>query len=220
MSLVPVPSEQSNATCSNCGASLVADQRYCLNCGKPCSPVRLAFLDALTPEAGRGGQAPPVWGGPGMIEMGPAGLLPVEAGHGTNAWLRRNSGLLGLLAILLMCVGIGLLVGHWASQSKSTPNTPSVIKIEGNLGGVASGATSTGTSTTPSTETSTTASKSSSKSEAKEAEEGAKETAAEKAAPPKPVTVNKSKLTKLTKSTGKKHQEEINALGSTPIETG
>ncbi len=218
MSLVPVPAEQSSATCTNCGAALVADQRYCLNCGKPCSPVRLAFLDALTPDTGRG-QAPPVWGGPGMIEMGPAGLLPVEAGRGTNAWLRRNSGLLALLAILLMCVGIGLLVGHWAS-SKTAPTGPSVIKVEG-LGGLAAAGTSTGTSTTPSSsEASTKASKTSTKTEAKEAAEGEKETKAEKAPPPKPVTITKSKLSKLTKSTGKKHQEEINRLGDTPIETG
>jgi hypothetical protein len=196
----------------------VADQRYCLNCGKPCSPVRLAFLDALTPDTGRG-QAPPVWGGQGMIEMGPSGLLPVEAGHGTNAWLRRNSGLLALLAILLMCIGIGLLVGHWASN-KTAPAGPSVIKVEG-LGGLAAGGTSTGTSTTPSAGESTTkASKSSSKTEAKEAAEGEKETKAEKAPPPKPVTITKSKLSKLTKSTGRKHQEEINRLGDTPIETG
>ena len=207
-------------TCSNCGAALVADQRYCLNCGKPCSPVRLAFLDALTPDTGRGGQAPAAWGAPGTIEMGPSGLLPVEAGRGTNAWLRRNSGLLALLAILLFCVGIGLLVGHWASQSKSAPTGPSVIKIEG-LGGLAAAGASTGTSTTPSSgESSTSASKPGSKSEAKEAAEGEKETKAEKAPPPKPVKVTKSKLNKLTNSTGKKHQEEINSLGATPIETG
>src|SRR5450631_3017726 len=107
MSLVPVPSEHGGATCANCGAALVADQRYCLSCGKPCSPVRLAFLDALAPDPAARAAQPPVWGGPGTIEMGPPGYLPVEAGRGTNAWLRRNSGLLGLFAVLLMCLLIG-----------------------------------------------------------------------------------------------------------------
>jgi hypothetical protein len=218
VSLVPLPSEQVSATCSGCGAALVADQRYCLSCGKPCSPVRLAFLDALTPEpVTRAGQ-PPVWGGPGTIEMGPAGYLPVEAGRGTNAWLRRNSGLLGLFAVLLMCLLIGLLVGHWASQSKTAAQT-SVIKVEGlsTLGGAAATTSSgAGVSSSPTK----TAAKTAAPSEKQEAAEGEKETAAEKAPPPKAVVINKAKLNKLTKSTGKKHQEEINALGAAPIETG
>ncbi len=32
--------------------------------------------------------------------------------------------------------------------------------------------------------------------------------------------MSKAKINKLTQSTGKKHQEEINALGAEPIETG
>src|ERR1700722_17258456 len=77
LSLMPVPSEQSAATCANCGAALVADQRYCLTCGQPCSPVRLAFLDVLTDPGHGGGQAPPAWGVPNTIDMGSAGFLPV-----------------------------------------------------------------------------------------------------------------------------------------------
>ncbi len=40
MSLVPVPSaeQQPETTCASCNAPLVADQRYCLSCGKPVSP--------------------------------------------------------------------------------------------------------------------------------------------------------------------------------------
>ena len=43
--LAPVPSE--NNACAHCGSPLVADQRYCLSCGQPASPVRLAFLGVL-----------------------------------------------------------------------------------------------------------------------------------------------------------------------------
>jgi len=58
MSLVPVPAEQSEETCSNCGATLLADQRYCLECGQPASPVRLAFLDVLESDQTRAAREP------------------------------------------------------------------------------------------------------------------------------------------------------------------
>jgi hypothetical protein len=216
---MPVPSEQSAATCANCGAALVADQRYCLTCGQPCSPVRLAFLDVLSESAGRiGGQAAPVWNVPSTIDMGAGGFLPPTQDHGAAGWLRRNSGLMGLLTVLLMCLLVGLLVGHWAGQDR-TP-AQQVYKIEG-LGGL--GATDNGSGTTsPSTttpEATPSAGKSNAKQEAKEAAEGEKETAKEKAPPAKPKKIG-AKLKKLSTTTGKKHQEEINALGAQPIETG
>ena len=217
VSLMPVPAEQSASTCANCGAPLVADQRYCLSCGKPSSPVRLAFLDVLQSEQGRpAGQAPAPWAVPGTIELGPSGYLPVGTQPGVNGWLRRNSGLLGLLGVLLMCLFIGLLVGHWASQSK-TPG-PQVYKIEG-LGGLAAAGTA-GTASTPnaSTPAASTATKAAKSQEAKEAAEGEKETKAEKVLPTKTKAVTTTKLQKIANTTGKKHQEEINALGSEPIE--
>jgi hypothetical protein len=217
LSLMPVPSEQSAATCANCGAALVADQRYCLTCGQPCSPVRLAFLDVLSDGAARpGAQAPPAWNVPSTIDMGAGGFLPPE--RGAAGWLRRNSGLMGLFTVLLLCLLVGLLVGHWAGQDR-TP-AQQVYKIEG-LGGLAAagGSGAAGTSST-SSEATPAASKSSAKQEAKEAAEGAKETVKEKAPPPAPKKLAPAKLQKLSTTTGKKHQEEINALGAQPIETG
>lgn len=224
MSLAPVPSEQPDATCANCGAPLVADQRYCLNCGQPVSPVRLAFLDVLSPAAGApAGTAPAAYAHPATIDAAPGAFVAVQAQGGANAWLRRNSGLLGLVAVLALFLLAGLLVGHWVSQSKGTGNT--TIKVEG-LGGLAAAATTTAptaTTSTSSVETGASAgaatSKTSAKQEAKEKAEGEKETAKEKAPPPAPKAVSKEKISKLTKSTGKKHQEEINALGAEPIET-
>ncbi|HXD55221.1 MAG TPA: zinc ribbon domain-containing protein [Solirubrobacteraceae bacterium] len=221
MSLSPVPSEQPDATCANCGAQLVADQRYCLSCGQPVSPVRLAFLDVLAPAspAPPAGTAPAAWAPPGTIEVGPANYVAVQSQRGANPWLRRNSGLLGLVAILGLFLLAGLLIGHWVSQSKTPGNT--TIKVEG-LGGLAAGGAAAGTSPggseTGAAETG--ASKTSAKQEAKEAAEGAHETAKEKAPPPAPKKVTKDKINKLTQSKGKKHQEEINALGAEPIETG
>jgi hypothetical protein len=220
VSLMPVPSEQPATTCAHCGAALVADQRYCLSCGQPCSPVRLAFLDVLQSDQRAGGQAPqPAWAVPGTIELGPSGYVPVQSQQGLNGWLRRNSGLLGLLGVLLMCLFVGLLVGHWASQSK-TSTAPQIVKIEG-LGGVAAAGTSTGASSTPTTPTATTSSsKTSSGQASKEAAEGEKETKAEKAVPTKVKKVTPTQVKKLSSTTGKKHQEEINALGNEPIEVG
>ncbi len=139
VSLMAVPSEHDASTCANCGAELVADQRYCLACGHPVSPVRLAFLDVLNEQStlpGRGLLAP------GTIEMAPFAYGPA-AQPGLGGWLRRNTGLLSLLAVLLLCLIAGLLVGHWVTQNgKSAPTGPQTLKIEGSLGGLAGSTTS------------------------------------------------------------------------------
>jgi hypothetical protein len=220
MSLVPVPSEQPSATCANCGSPLVADQRYCLSCGQPVSPVRLAFLDVLAPgQQAAAAPGRPGWMAPGAIEVGPAGYIPVQS-QGADGWLRRNSGLMGLLTVLLLCLLVGLLVGHWVGQSKTPTATSSTIKVEG-LSGLGLGAAGTSTTGAATTSTSTPAVKSASEAnEDKEAEEEAKhETKAEKAPPKAPVKATQQ-LKKIQSTTGKKHQEEVNALGDQPIETG
>src|ERR1700734_526809 len=115
MNVFPIqtPPEGDGAKCSNCGAPVLADQRYCLACGQPCSPVRLAFLDVLQAESELRAPvtiAPPV-----------AGYLPPLPQHdgGAIGWLGRYSGLFGLIAVLLIVGLIGLLVGHWTAPSKA-----------------------------------------------------------------------------------------------------
>jgi hypothetical protein len=210
LSLVPVPTEQAGATCDHCGAPLAADQRYCLSCGQPASPVRLAFLDVLERDGPRGVSQP-------TLELSPTGYAPVGDARGANAWLRRNTGLLALLGVLVLCLIAGLLVGHWVSQGNKAP-AKQVVEVKGLSGLAAAPATAT---TTPG---STTGSAAEAKESAKEAAEPkaaeTKETKAEKAPPPKPVKVAPAKIKKLTKSTGAQHQKEINELGATPIETG
>ena len=158
------PTETSE-TCPNCSATLVADQRYCLSCGQPVSPVRLAFLDVLQSE-----YQPQAVQGLGLAADGltaaraPAGYAPAPEPPGLPGWLRRYSGVLGLLGVLLLAMIIGLLVGHWAGQSKAPP-ARQVVKIEGLSGipAVAAAPASTTPSSTPA------ASKSSAKAEAQEA---------------------------------------------------
>jgi predicted lipid-binding transport protein (Tim44 family) len=208
--LAPVPSE--SQTCANCSAPLVADQRYCLSCGQPVSPVRLAFLDVLESE-----RQP-------QLGAGQAGGLPVaytpylEPAAGP-AWLRRYAPLFGVLSVLLLAMIVGLLVGHWVTQSSKAPATAQIVKVEG-LGALATGATTTtpNTSTTGSTSKSATSAKSEEETEAAEAkaEEKAEEKAPAKA--PEAKKVSNTALNKLEKSTGKSHEKELSKLSTAPIE--
>jgi hypothetical protein len=210
--LAPVPSESS--TCPNCSAALVADQRYCLSCGQPVSPVRLAFLDVLETE--RQPQLPA-----GAVSA-PVAYTPYIEPAGGPLWLRRYAPLFGVASVLLLAMIAGLLVGHWASQGKASTG-PQVIKIEG-LGGAplaSSGATTPTTSTTP---TATTSGKSASSAKSEEAKEKAEAKAEEKAEAkegakaPAAKELNSSAATKLEKTTGKKKEAELNKISKAPIE--
>jgi len=137
--------------------------------------------------------------------------------------MRRYSGLFGLLSVLLMSIIVGLLVGHWVTQSKAPAQQ--VLRVEGLSGAtapLASAASTTATSptsgsTTPKPAASAASSKESAKTEAKEVQEAK---AIEKKPPPEAVKVTSTKLKKLGSTTGRKHEEEVNSLGAQPIETG
>jgi hypothetical protein len=216
MSLAPVPSEQpaSSPSCANCSAPLAPDQRYCLACGQPVSPVRLAFLDVLQADA------QPYAGAQTPVGVLPSGYAPViEPTSGATWTLRRYSGLFGLLSVLLLAIVAGLLVGHWVTQSGAPGRQ--VVRVEG-LGALAA-APAVATSTTPASTAAHSStvpaalSKATAKTEAHEVQEAK---AIEKAPPPKAVKVTPTKLKKLGSTTGKKHEEEVNSLGAQPIETG
>ncbi len=219
MSLAPVPSEQPDAasSCANCSAPLAPDQRYCLACGQPISPVRLSFLDVLQADAQSYGvaQAP--------VGALPPGYAPVIEPTSGASWtlLRRYSGLFGLLSVLLLAIVAGLLVGHWVTQSGAPSRQ--VVRVEG-LGALAaapaaaaSTTPSAATATTPTATTGTTSSKAATKTEAHEAQEAK---AIEKKPLPKAVKVSPTTTKNLGATHGKKHEEEINKLGAQPIETG
>ncbi len=209
--LAPVPAEPTGATCAHCGAALVADQRYCLSCGSPVSPVRLAFLDVLQSDAA--GARP-------AVELTPASYVPAGEASGASGWLRRNTGLLALLGVLVLCLIVGLLVGHWVSQGSKTP-AKQVVEVKGLSGLAAAPAATTPAATTPAAATTTGGSAKATAKEAAEAKRSEEhETKAEKAPPPKPKKVEATKIKKLSNSTGAQHQKEINELGATPIETG
>jgi hypothetical protein len=184
--------------------------------------VRLAFLDVLQnePQSRVGVPTQQGWVTPGTLELTPTGYAPYGAPNGPVGWLNRYQGLLALFSVLALCLVAGLLVGHWVTQKATT--APQIVKIEGS--GLSSAPTSTSATPTTGAESESASSAGEEKLSKKEEEAGEaeakKETKAEKAPPPAAKKVDTTTLKKLTKSSGKKHQEEINALGDTPIETG
>jgi hypothetical protein len=227
MNVAPISAEQptpAGSRCPSCGAEVAADQRYCLSCGQPCSPLRLDFLDVLQ-LADLGSQRSQIGDGQSATTAlaAPAGYtpayLPAVEPEGALGLLRRYSGLLALLAVLLATGLIGLLIGHW-TKSPASPSGPQVVKIEGGLPLAAAAST---TATTP---TGTNASSGAAKeavplSKAQEEKEVKEAEAATVKAPP-PVKTGAAGLKKLSKSVGKAHKQEIEALtsGGKPIETG
>lgn len=214
------------ATCANCGAQLAPDQRYCLACGQPASPVRLAFLDVLQGEYQPAAHGVGIPGGPP-----PAGAYYAQPPEpdGLLGSLRRYSGLLALTGVLLASLLIGLLVGHWVTGGNGTPAAgKQVIEVKG-LSGLAAAApaptTSTGGSGSAAGESSSggaAKSHNAAKQEAKDEAKEAKEVAAAKAPPPVKKKTSVSSLAKLDKTTGKQHVKEVNEQfkGNEPIETG
>jgi hypothetical protein len=216
-----------SSTCAGCGAPLAPDQRYCLACGRPASPVRLAFLDVL-----QGEYQPTGAGGAPLIPGGPVsgGYPPPPEPDGLLGALRRYSGLLSLVGVLLASLLIGLLVGHWITGGSGGSGAvgKQVIEVKGlsGLQAVAPAAGSTtssgsGSSSSSGKASSTSASHSSPQSEKAEEAKEAKEVKAVKAPPPVKKTTNSGALKKLSETTGKQHEKEASKLinGDEPIET-
>jgi hypothetical protein len=170
--------------CPACSAPLAGDQRYCLHCGARRPEARLEFLDVLDadvrarsvlppgavplPFGAAGPPAPPFGGGGGG---GPVWAVAPEPPRGLNGRLQANAGLLALAALLLLMLLIGLLVGHWATDTSSAPTAatpaPQVIRVEGTGAAAAPAATEGTTPTTSSPSKSSKSSQSSSKSSKK-----------------------------------------------------
>jgi hypothetical protein len=229
------------APCANCGAPLVADQRYCLACGRRASTVladlrSVAFLDVLQAEPGTAATA--ILGAPSA-----AGYQPPPDPPGVLGSLRRYSGLFGLLGVLLASLLIGLLVGHWLTGSAPTGKQVYEVKLSTPLAAAAatpsgSAGTSTGSgsgsgagSSSSSSSGHHSSSGSSQSHSAAQSEGGVSESSSEAAEAAKEVTTTKAlpaahktssaTLQKLEHTSGKQHAKEVKAaLGNGPIETG
>jgi predicted lipid-binding transport protein (Tim44 family) len=221
------------AACAGCGAPLAPDQRYCLACGRPASPVRLAFLDVLQTEPQTAGTT--ILGAPSA-----AGYQPPADPPGTLGSLRRYSGLFGLLGVLLASLLIGLLVGHWLTGNNGNGGKQ-VVEIKGlsaplaaaaspTTSGGAGTSTGSGSGSSSSSSSHSGGSSSQSHSTASKGEGGVSESGAEEAQAAKEVKSTRAlpaahktsdtTLQKLEHTTGKRHAKEVKAaLGNGPIET-
>ncbi len=113
-------------TCASCGSPMAADQRYCLTCGARGADARLPFLDALKPgEATLVPYGAPMPRGAGFLPAGPPTL---------GDRLRANAGVLAGVAVLLLTLVVGVLIGAGlggdAPQAAAAPATQ-VIRLEG-----------------------------------------------------------------------------------------
>jgi hypothetical protein len=235
MDVIPLPTSTdgaptaSPAACAGCGAPLAPDQRYCLACGRPASPVRLAFLDVLQAEPQTAGTT--ILGAPSAASYRPPADPPGALGA-----LRRYSGLFGLLGVLLASLLVGLLVGHWLTGSAPTGKQVYEVKLNTPLAAAAaapsaSAGASTGAGSSSSSSSGHHSSSGSSQSHtAAKSEGGVSETSAEEAqaakevkttkALPAPHKTSSATLQKLAHTTGKQHAKEVKAaLGDEPIET-
>ncbi|MFI5008803.1 MAG: hypothetical protein ACHQDY_00845 [Solirubrobacterales bacterium] len=162
-SLSPLPVARER--CAMCGATLAADQLYCVECGQRCGPSRLPFTVTDTP-AQRAQQAP---------SSEPRSRRPRAS---------VNATLIAGIGTLLLALGIGVLIGRLGTGSTSTKPAVQVVTVAGTGGaGAAAG--------TPGAESSTTASGGTGTAKAGAAAAAKSAKSAAKAPPVPPVKVVK-----------------------------
>jgi hypothetical protein len=104
--------------CSQCGAALSADQRYCVECGERSGDARLPVLDRLVRQ--------------------PAPAAPAPAKRRTPHITGSTTVLAGI-ATLILAMGVGVLIGRSSNSSSSSKNAGvQVVTVAG--GGGATGA--------------------------------------------------------------------------------
>jgi hypothetical protein len=115
--------------CTRCGATLAADQRYCVVCGERRGEPRLPFMDGRTPAAATTTTT--------VIET--AAVPPAAAKPRFSA----GATLIGGVATLLLALGVGVLIGNAGQDDKGSAQAaaPQVITVNG--GGAPAAATST-----------------------------------------------------------------------------
>jgi len=119
--------------CNNCGAGLAGDQRYCTECGHRRGGARFSLPSAPAPL----GDEP-------------------RASRGPRFAVSPGSTLVAFVAVLLLALGVGVLIGH---DTASTAKTASQPKISVNLGNSSGGSGTSAASTAGSTATGSKSSK-------------------------------------------------------------
>lgn len=124
------------SACSNCGAALAADQRYCLVCGERNGDPRLPVMtgrDALSSPAT------------------PAAVTTTATQRGPRGGGSTNTALIAGVGTLLVALGVGVVIGRSSDNNNSTAKTPQVITVGAPAAAAAGGAAVAGATsgTTP-----------------------------------------------------------------------
>jgi hypothetical protein len=118
--------------CPSCGATMAADQRYCLECGQRRGDPRLPFMDAVVfMDALRQ---------PAVASVGQ------RAQRERGARVSAGTSLVAGVATLVLAIGVGVLIGR-GGDGGSAPvanATPQVIRVEGAGGATETAATTAG----------------------------------------------------------------------------
>jgi hypothetical protein len=117
--------------CANCGAQLAPDQHYCVVCGERRGRARFA-------SAMFGSQSLPA---PEPEPLPAGGVVRASRYPPTATWIAG-------IAVLLVAMGLGILIGHDSSGSKTIAPQPKVnVTVNGGGGGSSAGSSTTASST-------------------------------------------------------------------------
>lgn len=101
--------------CTKCGAPVAADQRYCIECGERQGDPRLPFMD------GRTAANPSV-----EVVQAPAfPAVPYPPAQPKGKW-SSGIALLSTVAVLLLAMGVGVLIGD-AGGEKASSQQPMIV---------------------------------------------------------------------------------------------
>lgn len=115
------PIATSSDHCPSCGATLAADQRYCLNCGQRRGDPRLPFMDAVAFMESSKGQPP----------AQQAAAAPPSTPD-RRPFMSANASLVAGVATLVLAIGVGVLIGRSGDSGSNTANqAPQVITVGG-----------------------------------------------------------------------------------------
>jgi hypothetical protein len=190
--------------CPKCGTVMVADQRYCLECGEPRMPMSSFLFGAQQV----GGASAPT---PSSPPATPPNLAPVAGGVQRNNTLTVIAG----VGVLLLAMGVGVLIGR-SSAPKQSAAPAQTISVTAPAAAAGAGAAAGAAAATP--EAASKAGSSASKAGSKK---GASSTGASKSgvgsseAHPAPPTV----VQNLAKKKGKNYEQESKNLPNV-ISTG
>jgi hypothetical protein len=103
--------------CTECGAHLAADQRYCVECGTRRGEARFPVAEMVSRKAAPAPASPPK----------------------RRVRMSANATLIAGIGTLLLALGVGVLIGRTSNDSSGKAAAAQIITVSG--GGAATGAT-------------------------------------------------------------------------------